>query len=195
MKKVDNLRKFWSEHYSCTTVGYKKRKRKVYEVEVTIQHKDDSVVDLYVEWDQIKKLAKRQDFYPIPLHPDLGWGAKVLLVRKESLYRIDKRLMMIQEKVKDHYWTLQGDLECMDIMYELRDLTKEVKIILKAIEDMQSDLDEAWKVEFFDDFLVQEMFRNYKYRIADLNNKIMHSEKIDKEIYKENRHIYDEYVF
>ena len=83
----------------------------------------------------------------------------------------------------------------MDIMYELRDLTKEVKIILKAIEDMQSNLDEAWKVEFFDDFLVQEMFRNYKYRIADLNNKIINSEKIGKEIYKENRHIYDEYVF
>lgn len=184
MKKVNNFRKYWSEHYSIQELGYHTIKGKVYTIEVSIRHHNHSMVHFDDEWDRIKKLALRQQFYPIPLHKDNGNGTGIQLIRRDAFSGSSTRLLEVYELVKQQYWTVQGDVNCTDILYELKGLSTAVKTILMGFEDMKSHLQPALRKELFDNFAVLHMVIDYQLRLSSLLSKVQVEERVDREIHE-----------
>lgn len=183
-QKVKNLWNIWEkEGYHVTRTLTKRKGRKVLEVHLEFCRRDGQPVVFHKEWDVLKRLASRQNFYILPVfQDDQNEINKVALIDKQALLNKHALYTSILTELEKSYWYVQNDLEFRTRKEEAATLRSSVYKMMNEVRQMKSMSALSFTITLFEDYPTYQEWLSYKERLLLFLDGVRHSERISLEI-------------
>lgn len=194
--KVKNLVGMWAEegytlrHYEEFMDG-----SKLAELKIGISRVDKEDVIFLEEWDTLKRLASRQQFFIIPTKPVKEGIAELYLISKDKITQMVNQFLPIKKKLSYSYWGIQGD-------EEINSLVESTTIMRMALVRVQTDIqrfatmtENHYLSDIFDNPQTLDNWETYKKFVKVWSQKINLSEKISNDLKNDVSLIADTYNY
>lgn len=194
--KVKNLVGIWAEegytlrHYEEFMDG-----SKLAELKIGISRVDKEDVIFLEEWDTLKRLASRQQFFIIPIKPVEEGIAELYLISKDKITKMVDKFLPIKKKLSYSYWGIQGDKE-IDSLIESTTLMRMTLVRVQTdIRRFATMTENHYLSDIFDNPQTLNNWETHKKFVKAWSQKINLSEKISNDLKNDVSLIADTYNY
>lgn len=179
-RKTKNTSKMWyQEGYRVVRNRYTQRGSDVLDMRLCITRIDGQKIEFKNEWDAIKKLAQRQEFYVYPMtESNEDEQAQVYLIKRDTMYQLPNNLRTVYKLLSLNYWVIQRDEEMIGYLQALERLHEWAKKMIRIQNTMSSKNSSG--IHYMKDGRGYEEFDEFRDEFYYLTETMEKSEKISK---------------